>query len=84
MKIPKDILGLKDRCEAAKIEFDYLKKTYKLYLESLSEEEYKLLKDKIDNIRINKIMYKLLHFSGDISNTMLFRLAEALDDVKNK
>ena len=82
MKIPKDILELKDRCVVAKNEFDDLKTLYRDYLVSLSNSEYSLLKDKIDNVRITKIMYKLLHFPGDISNAMLVKLAEALEEVK--
>lgn len=84
MKIPKDILELKDRCENAKMEFDFLKNLYRNYLVSLSNSEYSLLKDKIDNVRVTKIMYKLLHFPGDISNAMLVRLSEAFEEAKNK
>ena len=84
MKIPKTILGLKDRCDDAKKEFDALKLLYRDYLVSLNNADYAELKDKIDNVRVTKIMYKLLHFPGDISNAMLVRLSEALEEAKNK
>lgn len=84
MKIPKEVLKLKDRCETAAKEFSELKYSYRAYFISLSNAEFAELKDKIDNVRVNKIIYKLLHFPGDISNPMLVRLGEALEEVKNK
>ena len=84
MTIPQELLDLKIRSENAKKEFDSIKKIYRDYIVSLNNRDYQELINEINSQRITKILYKLMHFPGDVSNAMLVKLSDALELIKMK
>lgn len=84
MTIPRELLDLKIRSENAKKEFDSIKKIYRDYIVSLNNQDYQELINEINSQRITTILYKLMHFPGDISNAMLVKLSDALELIKMK
>ena len=84
MTIPQELLDLKIRSENAKKEFDSIKKIYRDYIVGLNNRDYQELINEINSQRITKILYKLMHFPGDISNAMLVKLSDALESIKMK
>lgn len=84
MTIPQELLDLKIRSENAKKEFDSIKKIYRDYIVGLNNRDYQELINEINSQRITKILYKLMHFPGDVSNAMLVKLSDALELIKMK
>lgn len=84
MTIPQELLDLKIRSENAKKEFDSIKKIYRDYIVSLNNRDYQELINEINSQKITKILYKLMHFPGDVSNAMLVKLSDALELIKMK
>lgn len=84
MTIPQELLDLKIRSENAKKEFDSIKKIYRDYIVSLNNRDYQELINEINSQRITKILYKLMHFPGDVSDAMLVKLSDALELIKMK
>ena len=78
------VQDLHKECLELKSEFDAIKKTYYMWVSALDEEDYAKLLAKINDSTIDKILYKLLKFPGDISPAMLVKVSEALEQLKNE
>ena len=68
-------------CSELKNEFDTIKKTYSKWISEVETADYYKLISKLNDKRVEKILYKLKIFPGDISPKMLVTLSEALEKL---
>jgi hypothetical protein len=69
-------------CSELKNEFDVIKKTYIKWINETETADYYKLISKLNNKKVEKILYKLKNFPGDISPNMLLTLSESLEKLK--